>query len=182
MLELASHILDIAENSIRAGARLVEIIINEDEKENLLSIEINDDGSGMSKEEIKKVFDPFYTTKTVRRIGLGIPLLSEAAQRAGGNLHLDSIKGKGTKLTATFQLDHLDRQPMGNILSTIRNLIAGNSSVDFIYKHRHNDRRFSLDTREIRKEIGDLPINHPEILKYIRGVIEDGLSEIQLKS
>ena len=182
MLELAAHILDIAENSIRAGATLVEIIINEDEKENLLSIEINDDGSGMSKEEIKKVFDPFYTTKTVRRIGLGIPLLSEAAQRAGGNLHLDSIKGEGTKLTATFQLDHLDRQPMGNILSTIRNLIAGNSSVDFIYKHRHNDRRFSLDTREIRKEIGDLPINHPEILKYIRGVIEDGLSEIQLKS
>ena len=179
MLELASHILDIAENSIRAGARLVEIIINEDEKENLLSIEINDDGSGMSKEEIKKVFDPFYTTKTVRRIGLGIPLLSEAAQRAGGNLHLDSIKGEGTKLTATFQLDHLDRQPMGNILSTIRNLIAGNSSVDFIYKHRHNDRRFSLDTREIRKEIDDLPINHFEILKYIRGVIEEGLSEIK---
>jgi hypothetical protein len=182
MLELASHILDIAENSVRAGASTVEIIINENDAKNLLSIKINDDGCGMTKEEIKKVFDPFYTTKKVRRFGLGIPLLYDAAQRAGGNLTLKSIKGKGTKLTATFQLDHLDRQPMGNISSTIINLIAGNSFVDFIYKHRHNDRRFSLDTREIRNEIGDLPINHSEILKYIRNVINEGLSEIQPKA
>ncbi|MGD0278328.1 MAG: ATP-binding protein [Smithella sp.] len=179
MLELAEHILDIAENSIRAGAKTVEIIINEDTAKDLLSIEINDDGSGMTKEEIKKAFDPFYTTKKVRRFGLGIPLLANAAQMAGGHLDLKSIKGKGTKLKATFQLDHLDRQPMGNISTTIINLIAGNSSVDFIYKHRHNDRRFSLDTSEIRREIGDLPINHFEILKYIRGVIDEGLSEIQ---
>jgi hypothetical protein len=175
MLELAAHILDIAENSIRAGATLVSIIINEDEKENLLSIEINDDGSGMSKEEIKKVFDPFYTTKTVRRIGLGVPLLYDAAQRAGGNLHLDSIKGKGTKLTATFQLDHLDRQPMGDIIGTLITLIAGNCDVDFLFRHKNNDRQFEMDTRDIRKEIDEIPLNHPEILKYIRGVLEDGL-------
>ena len=182
MLEIAAHILDIAENSVRAGAQTVEIIINENSAKNSLVIKINDDGSGMTKEEIKKAFDPFYTTKKVRRFGLGIPLMTNAAQMAGGTLDLKSIKGKGTKLTATFQLDHLDRQPMGNISSTILNLIAGNSHVDFIYKHRHNDRRFSLDTREIRKEIGDLPINHPEILKYIKGVIEDGLTDIQTNS
>jgi len=179
MLELASHILDIAENSVRAGATAVEINIYEDSQKNLLTVEINDDGKGMAEEEIAKALDPFYTTKKVRRVGLGLPLLSEAANRSGGSFNLTSIRGIGTKLKVTFKLDHLDRQPLGNIMTTIRNLIAGNSSVDFIYKHRHNDRQFVLDTREIRKEIDDLPINHPEILKYIRNVIEDGLNEIQ---
>jgi len=175
MLDLAAHILDIAENSVRAGARLVEIIINEDNAENLLSIEINDDGSGMTKEEIKKVFDPFYTTKKVRRVGLGIPLLSDAAQRAGGNLHLDSIKGKGTNLKVTFQLDNIDRQPLGDIVSTLIILIAGNCDIDFLYRHRKNDRQFEMDTRDIRNEIDDIPINHLEILKYIRSVLEEDL-------
>ena len=179
MLELAEHILDIAENSIRAGARTVEIAINENSAKDLLTIEINDNGSGMTKEEVKKVRDPFYTTKTVRRVGLGIPLLANAAEMAGGSLTLKSTREKGTKLAATFQLSHLDRQPMGNITTTMISLIAGNSDVDFIYKHRHNDRRFALDTRQIRKEIDDVPINHPEIIKYIRGVIEEGLREME---
>ncbi len=182
MLELAAHILDIAENSVRAGAKTVKIDINENTAKDLLSIEISDDGSGMTKEEIKKVGDPFYTTKKVRRIGLGIPLLTDAAKRSGGHLALESKKGKGTKVIATFQISHLDRQPMGNITTTLLALIAGNSDVDFIYKHRHNDRRFVLDTRKIRKEIDDVPINHPEILKYIRGVIDEGLSEIQTQA
>ncbi len=182
MLELAAHILDIAENSVRAGAKTVKIDINENTAKDLLSIEINDDGSGMTKEEMKKVGDPFYTTKKVRRIGLGIPLLTDAAKRSGGHLALESKKGKGTKVIATFQISHLDRQPMGNITTTLLALIAGNSDVDFIYKHRHNDRRFVLDTRKIRKEIDDVPINHPEILKYIRGVIDEGLSEIQTQA
>jgi hypothetical protein len=175
MLELAAHILDIAENSVRAGAGLVEIIIIEDTAENLLSIEINDDGSGMTKEEIKKACDPFYTTKTVRRVGLGIPLLADAAERAGGRLDLKSIKGKGTRLKTTFQLDHLDRQPMGDIIGTLIILIAGNCDIDFLYRHRQNERQFELDTRDIRKEIDGIPINHPEILKYIRKVLEEEL-------
>jgi signal transduction histidine kinase len=103
MLELAEHILDIAENSIRAGATTVEIFINEDSAKDLLYIEIKDNGSGMTREEIGKVEDPFYTTKTVRRVGLGIPLLANATKTSGGNLSLKSTKGKGTKLKATFQ-------------------------------------------------------------------------------
>jgi anti-sigma regulatory factor (Ser/Thr protein kinase) len=182
MLELAAHILDIAENSVRAGAELVQIEIEEDTANDSLSIAIIDDGQGMDQDETKKVLDPFYTTKTVRRIGLGIPLLADAAQRAGGSLQLNSEKGKGTIIKATFSLSHVDRQPMGNLISTLIILIAGNSEVDFFYKHRHNDRRFELDTREIRKEIKDVPINHPEILKYIRGVLEEGFSEIKPES
>ncbi|HPD55971.1 MAG TPA: ATP-binding protein [Smithellaceae bacterium] len=178
MLELAAHILDIAENSIRAGAKIVEIEIDENDAKDLLCVKINDNGSGMTKEEMEKIHDPFYTTKKVRRVGLGIPLLNDAAQRAGGKLIIKSEKGLGTSVEATFQLSHLDRQPMGNITTTLLALVAGNSSIDFLYKHRHNDRQFIFDTRQIRKEIDDLPINHPEILKYIRGVISEGLQDI----
>ena len=179
MLELAAHILDIAENSVRAGARLIKIDIEEDTAKDFLSIKIIDDGQGMKQEEITKVLDPFYTTKTVRRIGLGLPLLADAAQRSGGHLKLESQEGKGTTVTATFGLAHLDRQPMGDIIGTLTVLIAGNSNVDFLFKHKRNDRQFELDTRQIRKEIGDIPINHTEILKYIRGVLEEGFDEIK---
>lgn len=179
MLELASHILDIAENSVRAGAKLIKISIDEDSKSDLLTIEIKDNGHGMSREILHKALDPFYTTKTVRRVGLGLPLLKDAAERSGGTFHLESQKNSGTTVKATFGLHHLDRQPLGAIINIIIILIISNSDVDFFYKHRHNDRRFRLDTREIRKEIEDVPINHPEIIKYIRGVIEEGLREIE---
>jgi hypothetical protein len=136
----------------------------------------------MKENEINKVFDPFYTTKTVRRVGLGLPLLTKAAETAGGKLQLISAPGKGTKVTATFQLSHIDRQPLGNINSTLISLVATNSDVDFFYNHRHNDRQFNFDTRAIRKEIGNVPLQHPEIIKYIRGVIEEGLREIETKA
>ena len=178
MLELAAHILDIAENSVRAGARLIEIYIEEDTSIDSLSIKIIDDGQGMKQEEIEKVLDPFYTTKTVRRVGLGLPLLADAAQRSGGSLQLESEKSKGTTVKATFGLSHVDRQPMGDIIGTLIVLIAGNSAVDFLYRHKRNNRQFKMGTRQIRKEISDVPINHPEILKYIRGVLEEGFDEI----
>lgn len=182
MLELSQHILDIAENSTRAGAKLIAISVNEDSTENLLTIEISDDGCGMKTDEISKALDPFYTTKNVRRVGLGLPLLTDAAQTAGGKLDLQSRAGKGTKVAATFRLNHIDRQPMGNIPATLISLIATNSDVDFIYMHRHNARQFKLDTRSLRKDIGDVPMQHPEIIKYIRGVIEEGLREIKTEA
>lgn len=182
MLELAQHILDIAENSIRAGAKLIVIFVEEDSGKNLLTIEINDDGCGMKKEEIDRALDPFYTTKTVRNVGLGLPLLTEATRQAGGKLDLQSREGKGTKVRATFRLDHIDRQPMGNIPATLIGLFVANSDVDFIYDHRHNDRQFKLDTRQIREEFYDVPLYHPEIIKYMRNVIEEGLREIKTEA
>ena len=179
MLTLADHILDITENSVRAGAKLIEISIDEDSENDLLTIEIKDDGHGMNQEVLQKVLDPFYTTKTVRRVGLGLPLLKDAAYRSGGTFHLESQENSGTTVKATFGLHHLDRQPLGSIIDTIIILIIANSEVDFFYKHRHNDRWLEMDTRDIRKEIEDIPINHPEIIKYIRGVIEEGLHEIE---
>ncbi|MDD4092686.1 MAG: ATP-binding protein, partial [Smithellaceae bacterium] len=160
MLTLADHILDIAENSVRAGAKLIQIFIEEDSANDLLTIEIKDDGHGMAKDVLEKVLDPFYTTKTVRRVGLGLPLLRDAAQRSGGSFQVKSEENCGTMVKATFGLHHLDRQPLGAIINTIIILIISNSDIDFFYKHRHNDRQFEMDTREIRKEIEDVPINH----------------------
>ncbi|MDI6741993.1 MAG: ATP-binding protein [Smithella sp.] len=182
MLSLAAHILDIAENSVRASAKLIEILIEEDTNDDCLIIEIIDDGHGMDEKTLNKVRDPFYTTKTVRRVGLGLPLLAEAAERSGGTLQMASRKNMGTRIKATFGLKHLDRQPLGDIVSTLIILIVANIHIDFLYKHRYNDRQFEIDTRVIRKEIGNIPINHPEIIKYIRGVIEEGLSEIGSES
>lgn len=182
MLTLSNHILDIAENSVRAGATLIEIDILEETEKDLLTISIFDNGHGMSREVMTKAMDPFYTTKTVRRVGLGLPLLKDAAERAGGSLYLESSENKGTMIRATFGLHHLDRQPLGAIIDTLIILMIANSQVDFFYKHRHNDRQYELDTREIRKEIEDIPINHPEVIKYMRGSIEEGLRQIGFES
>ncbi|HAJ26133.1 MAG TPA: ATP-binding protein [Syntrophus sp. (in: bacteria)] len=178
MLELALHILDIAENSTRAGARHVYIHLNEDREHDLLNLEITDDGVGMDKESLAKAVDPFYTTKKVRRVGLGLPMLAQAAEMTGGELILTSEPGKGTRLKVTFGLGHIDRQPLGDAAGVMVTLIAGNPDIDFTYCHDHGDQSYLLSTEEIKKEIEDVPINHVEVLKYIRNHIAEGLKEI----
>jgi len=178
VLELSLHILDVAENSTRAGAKTVFITINEDTVKDILSMEIRDDGSGMSEDIINKAKDPFFTTKTVRNVGLGLPMLAQAAERAGGKLIIESECGKGTRVAADFKLHHIDRQPLGDISGTLVTLITGNAGVEFIYRHQHNDQAYVLDTREIKKEIEDIPINHVDVLSFIRSHIIEGLEEI----
>jgi anti-sigma regulatory factor (Ser/Thr protein kinase) len=178
MLELALHILDIAENSVRAGARTVSIDINEDRVNDRLSLEIRDDGVGMDEATLEKAMDPFYTSKKVRRVGLGLPMLAEAAERAGGSFAIESREGLGTRVAVEFQLSHIDRQPLGDLTGAFMTLIAGNAGVDFVYRHVCEGDPFTLDTREIRSEIGDIPINHVEVLKFIRQHLTEGLSGI----
>jgi len=178
MLELALHILDIAENSTRARAKNVDIHLNEDPDHDLLTLEIADDGAGMDKETLTKALDPFYTTKKVRRVGLGLPMLAQAAENAGGRLILSSEPGKGTRIEVTFGLRHLDRQPLGDAAGVMVTLIAGNPDVDFTYRHEHGNEIYILSTEEIKKEIEDVPINHVEVLKYIRSHIAEGMKEI----
>ena len=178
MLELSLHILDIVENSTRAGAKRVYIDIIEDRKRDLLSLEIRDNGSGMSEDVFKKAMDPFFTTKTVRNIGLGLPMLAHAAERTGGRFNIESKGGEGTRVVAEFKLSHIDRQPLGDMASTLVTLVAGNTDVDFIYRHRHNDREYILDTRAIKKEMGDLPMEYVKALIFIRKHVEQGLKNI----
>ena len=168
MLEISLHILDIVENSTRAGADTVSIDIIEDTARDILSVKIRDNGSG----------DPFFTTKTVRSVGLGLPMLAQAAERTEGKFIIESKGGEGTRVVADFKLSHIDRQPLGDISSTLVTLIAGNKDVDFIYRHEHNGQAYILDTREIKKEIEDIPINHVDVLSFIRDHIIEGLKEI----
>lgn len=179
MLELALHILDIAENSVRAGAKTTVISIEESSSRDRLTIVIEDDGAGMSEGVLKKALDPFFTSKKVRRVGLGLPLLAEAAKRADGKFEIRSQEGVGTRVSVEFRLSHVDRQPLGDIAGALVALIAGNAGTDFVYRHQSDDRVFEMDTREIRREIGDTPINHMEVLKFIRQYIKEGLSEIK---
>ncbi len=178
MLELALHILDIAENSVRARAKTVFIEITEDHGKDALSIVIRDDGTGMSKAVLEKAMDPFFTTKKVRKIGLGLPMLAEAAQRAGGRFAIESREGMGTRVSAEFQLSHIDRQPLGDVTGVLTALIAGNAGVDILFRHRCGDRVFDLDTKAIRREIGEIPIQQGEVLKWVRQYIQEGLIEI----
>jgi anti-sigma regulatory factor (Ser/Thr protein kinase) len=178
MLELALHILDIAENSVRAGAKTVFIDITEDRMKDRLLIGIRDDGAGMDPTTLKRAMDPFYTSKKVRRVGLGLPMLAEAAERAAGSLAIESQEGVGTCVEVIFQLSHIDRQPLGDLTGTIMALLAGNADIDFVCRHECEGRVFTLDTREIRGEIGDIPLNHMEVLKFIRQYMMEGLKEI----
>ncbi len=178
MLELALHLLDITENSTRAGAKNVVIRVREDMARDRLSIDITDDGQGMDEETRSKALDPFYTTKKVRRVGLGLPMLAQAAEKTGGGLILESSLGKGTRLGVTFGLSHLDRQPLGDVAGTLVALIAGNPETHFLYEHEHNGQIYRLDTEELKQELGDVPINHIEVLKFIRDHVHEGLREI----
>ena len=136
MEDLSLHILDVVENSITAGAREVGILIDEDNAENRLSLEITDNGKGMDEEMRSKVLDPFFTTRTTRRVGLGLPLLAQAARQSGGCLELDSAPGRGTKVRAVFQIGHPDLKPMGDVASTLGAILAGRPELELKFVHR----------------------------------------------
>jgi hypothetical protein len=179
MIELSLHVLDIAENSSRAQATLIEITIVEDLTHDIFSMEIRDNGTGMDGQTLEKALDPFFTTKKVRRIGLGLPMLSQAAQTTGGRFSIESEVGKGTDVYAEFKHSHIDRQPLGDIAGSIVALIIGNPDVDFVYTHCKNGRTYIMDTREIREGLGiDIPLNHMEVLNLIRDNIKEGIKEL----
>ena len=178
MLDLALHILDIAQNSTRARAGAVVVTVEEDTERDLLSLEIRDDGIGMTEAELTRALDPFYTTKKVRRVGLGLPMLKDAAERTGGGLEIKSSAGKGTRVSVTFGLSHIDRQPIGDIGLSLVTLIAGNPEVDFVYIRRRDGREFRFDTRDVKRELEDIPIYRVEVLSFIRTHIDQGTKEI----
>jgi signal transduction histidine kinase len=168
MEDISLHILDIVENSVAANADTIEIRITEDTEKDLLSLEIIDNGLGMDEETVKKVLDPFYTSKTVRRFGLGLPLLSEAAIAANGHLSITSKRGEGTKIRADFQYSHIDRKPLGDISQTIFTLVMGNPETDFVFTHKKNAQTSKFDTRTIKAQLEDIPINSLDGMRKIR--------------
>lgn len=180
MREIALHILDVAENGIAAGAGCIRIVAEEARIENFLKVTIEDNGQGVPPERIDTLTDPFVTSRTTRRVGLGLPLLEAAARRCDGKVSIDSEPGKGTRITATFRYDHIDRAPMGDMAGTIITLVMGNPDVDFVYHHSIDGRTFSLDTREIRKELGALSLSNPAVMHRLKQAIKKQLDRLQL--
>ena len=165
MKEISLNILDIAENSVKAGAALTEISIEETETK--LSVSIKDNGCGMDEETLNRVTDPFYTTRTTRKVGLGIPLFKEAAEQTGGSFSIWSRENRGTHTMAVFNKDHLDCMPLGDIVSTVTTLIQGHPDSDFLFTHKIGDKEIRLDTRELRAVLGDVPLSEYEVICWI---------------
>ena len=182
MKELSLNILDIAENSVKANATLTEISIKETEK--LLILTIKDDGCGMSEETLRSVSDPFYTTRTTRKVGLGIPLLKLAAEQTGGTVSIASKTANevdpshGTTVTATFFKDHLDYTPLGDVVSSVVTLIMGHPDTDFLFTHDTYFGSVSLDTRELREVLEGVPLDNYEVISWIRGNLEEQYTSI----
>lgn len=178
MEDISLHILDVAENGIIAGADLIEITVDEDLQADRLVVTIRDNGKGMEPEFVARVLDPFTTTRTTRKVGLGLSLFQQSAQEAQGDLTIESTPGKGTRVLVSMSHSHIDRKPMGDMAETVTTLVEGNPDVDFIYVHKKNDREYILDTREIRQELEEIPINNPQVVGLIRDNLLAGLAEI----
>lgn len=180
MKELALHILDLAQNSLTAGADLIKITVNESLTSDILTITLEDNGCGMDAVQAKEVKNPFVTSRTSRKVGLGIPLMLAACQRCEGNLIIESQKNVGTKLIATFKHSHIDRAPIGNMAETIVCLLIGADHINFIYSHIVNLEKFLFDTREIRQTLGEeVPLSSPEVLDWVKDYINEGLSNLR---
>lgn len=177
MTEISLNVLDVSENSTRAGASLVTRMVTADTVHDKLTIVIADDGCGMTEEQVAHVTDPFFTTRTTRKVGLGIPFFKYAAESTGGSFHIESEPGKGTTVTAVFGLSHIDRMPLGDMNATIHNLIVYHPDTDFLYTYTYNDASFTLDTREMREILGGIPLNTPEVSAYIMEYLKENQQE-----
>lgn len=178
MQELSLNILDIAENSVKAGASLITVAVCYRPAADRLTVTISDDGCGMDAETVRKVTDPFYTTRTTRRVGMGLPLWKMAAEMTGGAMTVESAPGVGTTVTAVFGLSHIDRLPLGDLPQTMATLIGGSPEKDFRLEFEYDGVRFAADTREYRAVLGEeISLAEPEVLAFITGQVAEGIAE-----
>ncbi|MBR5308280.1 MAG: sensor histidine kinase [Clostridia bacterium] len=186
MKELSLNILDISQNSLKAGAKNVSVILDEVSKENTLIMTITDDGCGMSEETVRNVTDPFCTSRKTRKVGLGIPLLKLAAEQTGGYIEISSRHESdypdchGTTVKAVFGTDSIDIAPLGDIISTLIVIIQGHPDVDYLFRHTKPTGEVVLDTREMREVLGDgISLADFEVLEWMRNYLEEAYSEIK---
>ena len=178
MRELSLNVLDIAQNSVAANATLIEIELTQSTDKNELLIGIYDNGKGMTKEQLEAVRDPFFTTRTTRKVGMGIPLFKMAAEMTGGHLEIESEVGIGTRVTALFKTDHLDFVPIGDMTSTIVMLITMNEHIDFLYKRSLDTKSFTLDTKSLKEILAGVPFSEPSISAWLRDYIDQNTKEL----
>ena len=181
MKELSLNILDIAQNSFTAGASLTEILLTE--KENRFVIQVKDDGCGMSEETLLKVSNPFYTTRTTRKVGLGIPLFRLAAEQTGGYIEIQSSQkpeDHGTVITGVFFKDHIDFTPLGDIASTVCLLAQGCGAGDMVFRHQTENGEVELDTRALREVLQGLPLSNPDVQLWIKDYVKQQYENIKM--
>lgn len=188
MQDLSLHLMDIIENSITANASLIELIIEKNENENYLRFLISDNGCGMDEKDLRNAIDPFYTSKSERmiKVGLGIPLFKQNAELCNGFFKLESRKNVGTKIIVQFQLDNIDRMPLGNIGDTMLTSIIGHTNVNFKFELISIDKNFdknsfTLNTKEIKDELGNVPINYPDVVQYLDELINEGIKKTYME-
>jgi len=187
MREIALHLLDIAENSVAAESRNINIQIHEDLFHDRLSACVIDDGRGMDEHTVQQVQDPFYTTRTTRTVGLGIPLLKLAAEMAEGSFCLQSEPGQGAWVEADFRHSHIDRMPLGDLASTFLALLISHPQIDWTFLYRVTDqnkqsRDFVFESAELKSELGDVSLTEPEVLTFVHGIFEEGIESVALQT
>ncbi len=180
MKDLSMHIMDIVQNSISASALLIEVEIIENPTIDEYKLIISDNGKGMSDEVVQQVVDPYYTTRTTRKVGLGIPLLKQNSERTGGKFIISSTIGIGTKVEAYFIYNNIDRLPLGDMAGTMAMLASANPNIDFIYKHSTLKETYIFDTREVKEALDGVPITELAVVKYLKEMINENLEEIEI--
>ena len=178
MQDIAAHVMDIAQNSVRAKASRIEIEYREDPGKDSLTITIQDNGCGMNEATLARVTDPFFTSRTVRKVGLGIPLLKQNAERTGGSFSITSREGEGTTVRAEFVLSNWDTPPRGDMGGTVVLLATANPEIEFIYWHITAKGEYVFDTREVKETLGDVPINHLEIVSALQELVRENIREL----
>lgn len=176
MDELSLYVLDITMNSVRAGATEISVTLTQDDE--YLTFSVTDNGCGMTKEQVEKLSNPFFTTRTTRKVGLGIPFLKMIAEMSGGDVKIESVSEKesenhGTTTTARFGLNHIDSLPLGDMVETVKTLIQGAPDINFIYKHTTPKGEVSLSCSELKSVLGDISLSEPEIIAWIDGYLRE---------
>jgi hypothetical protein len=175
MDEIASHIIDIVANSVTAKATYIIVEITKDTGRDFLNLHIKDNGVGMDEETVKKVLDPFYSTKIGKKVGLGVPLLKGTAETTGGSFRVSSVMGEGTEISASFDLSHPDLPPLGNLRDTILVLVVGNPDTDFRFQVTIDAKEFVLDTKEIKLLLDGVPINNPDVITFLSKYLDENM-------
>lgn len=179
MKELSMHILDIAQNSVRAKAKNIIISVNEQVRNNVFSFSIEDDGPGIEEAILKDIRNPFTTSRTMRKVGLGIPFLDDTCSMCDGELLIDSVVGRGTKIIATMKYDHIDRPPMGDLAVTIASLISSNEAINIRYEHQYNHETFDISTNDLKEVLGsDVPLTDIQVIQWLKGFLKENMDEI----
>lgn len=179
MNDLSLHIIDIIQNSLTAGATLIKLTVNEDIKGDLLTIVIEDNGKGMTAQQVLSLEDPFFTSRTTRRVGMGIPLFKQSAVQSSGDLWVLSEPGVGTKVTATFKHSHIDRPPLGDLANSFILMVSANPERDLLLKYIYNGSEYCFDTVEIKEILDGLPLNDPTVIRTLTAMVAENIKDVK---